>query len=142
MPVSVTECRPTLTLLASILSSSKEWRRLAEHHRSVRDKEDEDIEADSDDDDGGRGQEEEDIELEEVEEEEDDDDDDDEEDEPLLEDEDDDDKGKRKGAVIRTAPKPVGISLAFVDNDGTTSLLRCYDTVEPPEPEANRYQVQ
>ena len=74
--------------------------------------------------------------------EEDDDDDDDEEDEPLLEDDDDDDKGKRKGAVIRTAPKPVGISLAFVDNDGTTSLLRCYDTVEPPEPEANRYQVQ
>ena len=36
----------------------------------------------------------------------------------------------------------LSFSLGLVDSDGTTSLLRCYDSVEPPEPEANRHQLE
>ena len=53
--------------------------------------------------------------------------------------------GGEGGAAAAPLPQQMqqhGLSMALVDTDGTTSLLRCYDTVEPPEPEANRVAVE
>ena len=119
VPVSVAESRPTVALLWSLLCGSKEWRRMAtEEAEELLDM----------------------NQAAEVAEEE----------RPAADAGDSDDgEGEAAAApggeplrVPRVPSALQGISMALVDTDGTTSLLRCYDTVEPPEPEANRVAVE
>ena len=107
VPISVTECRPSMALLTTILKDSRRWKELAEPMNNLEDK-DNDITQGELYTHGHPNQskpvpDDRSVEIE----------------EPLL-----------------------SLSLGLVDSDGTTSLLRCYDSVEPPEPEANRTQLE
>ena len=123
VPVSVAESRPTVALLWSLLSGSREWRRAAAEENveeldiarmQRKDGEDEGAaRADEDASDDG-------------------------------EEEAEGDDGPPPAEELRTQRdlSQQGLSIAMVDADGTTTLLRCYDSVEPPEPEANRVAVE
>ena len=119
VPVSVAESRPTVALLWSLLSGSREWRRAAAEENveeldiarmQRRDGEDEGEDASDDGEEEAEG----------------------------------DDDGPPPAEELRTQRdlSQQGLSIAMVDADGTTTLLRCYDSVEPPEPEANRVAVE